>query len=256
MFEKERFKNAIAEYEKNSDTDAIGTLNERMLHAVIKKCITDNEEELEVKIEGKNVADAKVGDTVYEIQSESLFPVKKKLDFYLNKTDLNVNIVFPVPREKYICWTDPESGEISGPNRSPKKRSLVDYTNTLIFITDYIDNPRMTLTALYISECEYRNLDGKRSRDRKRGSTRIERRPIELFGYEELKGRDAYIFLLPSEDVFTRKSYAKEKKLTSVRKCSYAIKMMEYLGMIRRDGKNGKEILYRVTEKYERTNAR
>ena len=50
MLEKERFKRAIEEYEEQSDPHRIGTMNERMLHAVIKSCIADSDDELEVKI--------------------------------------------------------------------------------------------------------------------------------------------------------------------------------------------------------------
>ena len=244
MLEKERFKRAIEEYEEQSDPHRIGTMNERMLHAVIKSCIADSDDELEVKICGKNIADVLKENTAYEIQTESLFPVKKKLDFYFSNTDHNVNVVFPVPREKYVCWADPESGELSKKNRSPKKRTLTDYADTLIFLTDYIGDERLTLTVLYISECEYRNLDGKRSKDKKRGSTRIERVPIELLFVEEYKTKDDYRFLLPRESRFTAKTYAKDKKLTSGRKVACAIKTMLNLGMIRICGKEGRCILY------------
>lgn len=249
MLEKESFKRAIETYERGNTDTKIGVLNEKMLHSVIKDCIADSQEECEVKISGKNIADVLKGDTVYEIQTESLFPVRKKLEFYFSKTDYNVNVVFPVAREKYVCWSDPESGELSGMHKSPKKRTLIDYTDTLIYLTEYIGDPRLTLTVLYISECEYRNLDGKRSKDKKRGSTRIDRCPIELFEVEELKAKEDYRFLLPSTETFTVKSYAKEKKLTSRRRISYAIKMMLALGMISICGKEGRATLYRAEER-------
>ena len=252
MFEREVFNRAIAEYEDSAGQSSIGILNERMLHAVIKRTVTENEEELEVRINGKNIADAKIGGTVYEIQTESLFPVKKKLDFYFNETNFDVNVVFPIPREKYLCWVDSASGEASKPNRSTKKRTLTDYADTLIYNTEYINDPRFTLTLLYISECEYRNLDGKRSKDKKRGSTRIERRPCDLLGVETLKTLDDFAkYLLPSVPCFTRKSYAKEKKLTSKRKCACALKMAETLGIAEKCGKVKNEIQYRIIPKEE-----
>ena len=244
MLEKERFKRAVAEYEESTVRSQIGIMNERMLHSVIKSCIADSDDELEVKISGKNIADVLKGNTVYEIQTENLFPVKKKLEFYLSKTEYDVNVVFPVPREKYVCWIDPESGEASKMNRSPKKRTLTDYADTLIYLSEYIGNPRVTLTVLYISECEYRNLDGKRSKDKKRGSTRIERVPLELISCEEYKVKEDYRVLLPSEERFTAKKYAVEKHLRSQRKISFAIKMMQAIGLIRACGKEGRAVLY------------
>lgn len=242
----ERFMRAISEYEKADVRDTIGVLNEKMLHSVIKDCIASSSDELEVCIGKRNYADVLIGNTAYEIQTENLFPVKKKLDFYFSNTDYNVNIVFPIAAEKYVCWIDPESGEASSPHRSPKKRSLIDHTDTLIYLTEYIGDPRLTLTVLYISECEYRNLDGKRSLDKKRGSTRIERKPLSLISCEELKVKDDYKFLLPRDEFFTAKSYAKGKKLRSKRRIAYAIKMMLALGFISVCGKEGRAILYKV----------
>ncbi len=245
MIDKIRFDEEIKKYEKNEET-RIGVLNEGMLHAVIKNCISHDPSECEVRIYGKNIADVLIGDTAYEIQTESLYPMKKKLDFYFSQTELNVNVVFPITEEKYLCWVDPESGEMTKPNHSSKHRTLADYADTLIYLTEYISDPRLTLTLLHISECEYRNLDGKRSKDKKRGSTRLERVPIELISCEEYRSVSDYRSILPQKEVFTRKEYAKEKKIRSVRTLSCALKFMLALGMIVQEGKEKRELIYKV----------
>ena len=78
-----QFRAAIEEYNSGRARDNIGELREKMLHSVIKSTVAGDDGECEVRINGHNIADCLKDNTVYEVQTESLFPVKKKLDFYL-----------------------------------------------------------------------------------------------------------------------------------------------------------------------------
>lgn len=247
IFDSNDFSRAIAEYEDGYERDSIGILKEGMLHAVLKSCIADSPEQCEVRIDGKNIADIIKDGTVYEIQTESLFAVKKKLDFYLNSTDYDVNIVFPLPRERSLLWVDNESGETHGPNRSPKKKTVCDICDQLIFLCEYIGNPRVTLTLPVISELEVRNLDGKRSKNKKRGSTRIVRKPLSLIEIQTYSCPEDFSVLLPSAEIFTREEYRKEKKVHKGRKTTRALSLLCALGLIERtEEKKGRSTLYRV----------
>ncbi len=247
IFDSADFDRAIAEYEEGYERDSIGVLNEGMLHAVLKSCIADSPEQCEIRIDGKNIADVIKGNTVYEIQTNGLFSVKKKLDFYLENTDYDVNIVFPLPRERSLLWVDNESGETYGPNRSPKKKTICDVCDELIFLCDYIGNPRVTLTMPVISELEVRNLDGKRSKDKKRGSTRIVRKPLSLIEIQTYSCPEDFSSLLPSAEIFTREEYRKEKKTHKGRKTTRALSLLCALGLIEKtEEKKGRATLYRV----------
>ena len=241
-----QFRAAIDGYNESNDRNIIGELREKMLHSVIKAAICASGGEREVRINGHNIADCLKDNTVYEVQTESLFPIKKKLDFYLNNTDYNVDIVFPIPSEKYVSWIDPESGDISSSGKRCKRRTIIDYARELNFIADYIDDDRVKITFLYISETEYRSLDGKRSKDKKRGSTRIERIPTDLFFGEEFCDRRDFMALLPKQDRFTRKEYMKDKKIKSVRQMYSAISILLRFGFISEDGKQGNAICYKT----------
>lgn len=241
-----RFRDAVEGYNENNDRDSIGELREKMLHSVIKTAISAGGGESEVRINGHNIADCLKDNTVYEVQTESLFPVKKKLEFYLNNTDYDVDIVFPIPSEKYFAWVEPESGDVHSSGKKCKRRTVADYARELNFVADYIDDPRVTLTLLYISETEYRFLDGKRSKDKKRGSTRIERVPTALLFGEEFCQRRDFLSLLPKTDRFTRKEYMKDKKIRSVRQMYSAISILLRFGFIVEDGKQGNAICYKT----------
>lgn len=241
-----RFGEAIAAYEKCDSSQGIGTLREKMLHSVMKAVIAESEEQCEVRIDGHNIADCLKNNTVYEVQTESLYPVRKKLDFYLENTDYDIDIVFPIARKKYTIWTDPESGEIISSGRAGKKRDLIDEIDEINYVAEYLNDPRVTFTVWYICEEELRSLDGKRSRDRKRGSSRIERRPVELYEGIELTSFEDLDFLLPSVERFTRKMYKTEKKIRSERKLYSAVNILEKCGFAVKDGKDGNAIVYKI----------
>ena len=241
-----QFRAAIEEYNSGRARDNIGELREKMLHSVIKSTVAGDDGECEVRINGHNIADCLKDNTVYEIQTESLFPVRKKLEFYLKNTDYHVDIIFPIPSEKYLSWVEPESGDVHSSGKKCKRRTVADYARELNFVADYIDDPRVTLTLLYISETEYRFLDGKRSKDKKRGSTRIERVPEDLLFGEEFSQKRDFLSLLPASDRFTRKEYMKDKKIRSVRQMYSAISILLRFGFIVEDGKRGNAICYRT----------
>lgn len=241
-----QFRAAVDGYNENGARDNIGELSEKMLHSVIKKAIATDGGELEVRINGHNIADCLKDNTVYEVQTESLFPVKKKLEFYLKNTDYDVDIVFPIPTEKYVLWVDPESGDVHSSGKRCKRRTVVDYARELNFIADYIEEPRVKLTLLYVSENEYRFLDGKRSKDKKRGSTRIERIPTDLLFGEEFCDKRDFMALLPTQDRFTRKEYMKDKKLRSARQMYSALSILLRFGFIVEDGKQRNAICYKT----------
>ena len=69
-----RFKKIIDEYQKNQ-SNKIGTLSERTLHAVLKKYLCENEEYHEVKV-GSFYADTYDG-----VYSSDHFPLSVSLSF-------------------------------------------------------------------------------------------------------------------------------------------------------------------------------
>lgn len=91
---------------------------------------------------------------------------------------------------------------------------------------------------------EYRLLNGW-SADRKKGSTRHDRIPMEIVGEYTITGIADYQKLIPPtlSETFTTKDYAKESKL-SPKVTSYAINVLKYVGAIEQVGKQGRAYLY------------
>ena len=92
-------------------------------------------------------------------------------------------------------------------------------------------------------------LDGKRSRSRKRGSTRYERIPLDIYRVYDFRCKDDYIRALP----FMPGSHITSKELSQKcgfrgRRLSAAIRVLETVGAITKDGKQGRAYLYRICD--------
>ena len=80
--------------------EGIGLLEEKRLHSVLKRWICDDFETHEQKVPGRGeksrkfVADVltKSGE-IFEIQTADLYPMKKKIEFYMSETDHPVTVV-------------------------------------------------------------------------------------------------------------------------------------------------------------------
>ncbi len=223
----------------------IGTYSEKTLHRVLKHYLCPDTDFHEVGI-GPFVADAVVGDTVYEIQSAGLFPLKKKLAYYLAHTDKMVQIVCPVLTAKRIIWVDTESGALSEPRKSPVGHGKIRVLPELIYLLEHLDFERVSLLIVGLRVDDYKLLDGKGA-DKKRGATRLERLPRELTMLEILRSReDIASFFLP-QDLPQEFTSAEFSRLTNLRRrtLSAALKVLLRLDIIQSVGKNKNAILYR-----------
>lgn len=249
---QERFA-AMCEAERHSDRPAegtgIGTYKEKRLHALLKDFYTPANARQEVRLEeemmnssyadltdaatrrarDRYVADILTDDgEIVEIQTGGLFPLAKKLHFYLCATTLRVTVVHPIPAVKHMRWMDPETGELSPARRSPKRGKARDVARELYWLLPYLAEPRFTL-VLPLIEVEEIRLQNGWSRDGKRGSERYDRFAMSLCDEVTLASPDDYkaLFLPPSETLpapFTAAEYA---KATGIRgRATYAVLRM------------------------------
>lgn len=249
---QERFA-AMCEAERHSDRPAegtgIGTYKEKRLHALLKDFYTPANARQEVRLEEemmnssyadltdaatRRARDRYVADIltdegeIIEIQTGGLFPLAKKLHFYLCATTLRVTVVHPIPAVKHMRWMDPETGELSPARRSPKRGKARDVARELYWLLPYLGEPRFTL-VLPLIEVEEIRLQNGWSRDGKRGSERYDRFAMSLCDEVTLASPDDYKALfLPPDDVlpapFTAAEYA---KATGIRgRATYAVLRM------------------------------
>lgn len=219
----------------------IGTLGEKTLHSALKNYFEPDEEFHEVKYKGF-VADILRGDEIIEIQTGSFSHLKKKLAVMLD--DMNVTVVYPAARVKWVSWIDPETGEVTSRRRSPKLGTPYQLFSELIWIKDYLMNPRLSFRVVMLDVDEFRKLDGW-SRDKKRGSNRCERIPREIGEIFEINSPDDYLSFIPDAlpEIFTTADFYRlcPAKGETARR---AFNILRFVGAIDHVGKKGRAFLF------------
>ena len=224
-------------------TNGVGTLSEKRLHAALKRYYAKDSTCLEVPI-GRYVADVFDGERIVEIQTKNFAYLRPKLNFFLEAYPTTV--VYPMPRTRYLVWTDPETGESTKPRKSPVCGKPLDALHELYRIRNLLGADNLTVELLLFDLDEYRLLNGC-SRDRKKGSTCLERIPRGAPELIRLQSSEDYRALLP-EGLPARFTVSAFRKLTGLksRPAYSAVHVYETLGIFEEDGKEGKAAVYRV----------
>lgn len=227
---------------KERSRNGIGTIGEKTLHAVLKSYFEPHEENQEISL-GGYVADIAGENGVIEIQTRNFNALRRKLEVFLEFCD--VTVVYPIPQRKFVSWIDIETGEVTPKRKSPKNAGIYDAIPELYRIKYTLDNPKMHLCFTMLEVQEIRYLNGW-SKDKKRGSTRCDRIPVNLL--DEIHINNVYdyrIFLpenLPKE--FTSLDFANKAKINR-RTAQITLNILSYLGLVQKAGKDGNNILYK-----------
>lgn len=240
--DREEFHKACEEVlEKERMRLGIGTLSEKTVHAVLKRYLVPDETCHEIKC-GRYVADILCGGEIMEIQTAGFNKLRGKLEEFLQ--DKDVTIVYPIPHIKWLIWIDDKTGEVTEKRRSPKRGSYCDAFHELYKIKMFLKHPNLHFRFILIDVEEYRLLNGY-STDRKKGSTRYDRIPVELVEDKFLNSYGDFKELVPEElcQPFTVKMFQKATKL-SPQKAGAAVNVLAYLNVIRRIGKEKNAYLY------------
>lgn len=228
----------------NSDRrkNGIGTLGEKTLHAVLKYYFEPYEDNQEIKL-GKYIADIAGENGVIEIQTQNFNALRNKLENFLEFCD--VTVVYPIAEIKYLSWINEETGEKSKRRKSPKTGSIYDCFKELYKIKYTLDNPRMNICLVLLEMEELRYLNGW-SNDKKKGSTRCDRIPINILDEIYLKSPEDYSVFIPEtlNFDFTSKDFAKQAKI-KLKTSQTALNILCYLGVITKSGKQGNNIIYK-----------
>ncbi len=246
---------------RNVYLGGIGTLAEKRMHRVLKRAVSDPEfHEIRltdalaadgIEYTGKNrriIADAFYAGEVFEAQTGNFRPLKAKLEWIFENTPYDVTVIHPVCTERYLCWIDTETGEISPPHKGKKKSPKTELADSLYWIQDFMSDPavfsRLRIALFNISAVEYRNRDGW-GKDRKKHSTRSELIPQKLNSVELLYGpgdiADLFLENVPSE--FTASDYVKISGIRGMKAYS-VLHVLERLGYVFEDGKQGRSNLW------------
>ena len=233
------------ELSREKERESIGLLAEKRLHSVLKRWICDDFATHEQKVVGRGEKKRKITADVltkeghiFEIQTGSLFPLQKKIDFYLTQTDHHVTVVHPLVGCKHISRIDSESGELQKRSRSPKKEGLADGVARLRYLAEHLANPRFSVIFPVIEAEEFRLDQGNRR------TRRYELVPLKLLDVYRLDSTEDYLPLLhalPHE--FTAKQLAKALKLRGYAPY-FLLAVLQALGLVQKAGKEGRATLW------------
>ncbi len=229
--------------EKN-EGNGIGTFNEKRIHSVLKEYFDPDTSHHEVPYKGY-IADIKNGDGIIEIQTSALNPLYAKLSAFL--PDSRVTLVHPLIAEKSVSWIDPATGNISPRRTSPKHETAFDGLIELYNIRSHLGSGNLKIRFPLIEADEYRLKDGW-SRDKKKGSHRYDRIPVQLFDIISLDSPEDYMRLYLPDPLrskeFTTSDYASEAH-AGKHAAYYALTVLTFAGVLEKCGKRGNNILYK-----------
>lgn len=228
-------------------SNGIGTLNEGPLHQALKSLyLTDNAEQ-EVPV-GSFVADVRAEDDVlYEIQTGSFAPLKRKLATLVEQH--RVVLVHPIAAVRYIVKM-PAEGSAEGDvplkrRRSPKRGSVANVVEALVSIPHLLEHPNFEVEVVLIEEEEVRAYDP--ARVRRRGGWRVVSRRLTDVLEQRRIGSGADLFSLvpgplPEEFTTADLALAMDKPRWLAQKLAYCLREA---GAVSLTGKTGNALRYR-----------
>jgi hypothetical protein len=173
---------------------AIGTLNEKPLHAALKEWYAQDGDLMEVSVDGY-VIDIVRGDLLIEIQTRHFSAIKRKMAKLVKHH--GVRLVYPVAKEKWIVRLAKDGGSgILGRRKSPKRGSIESVFEELVSFPRLLANPSFAVEVLLIQEDEVRRHGGKRAW-RRRGWVTQERRLLDVVGRQLFEAPDDLLALIP-----------------------------------------------------------
>ena len=242
--EREKFRSicrSVLTERTAAEGGGIGTLNEKRMHIALKRFVCPDETKYEVDMGNRFVADVKLDDEIFEIQTGSLYPLKAKIDYYIANTPCHVTVVHPIPMRRFRIWIDPETGESQPRRRIAGISSIFGEAHELVYISDALATGRVAVWFLFIEEEEYRFLDG-RGKDKKAHSSRFERLPVDIIDEAVFADPQDFLTLIPEElpEIFTVEEYRKAAKIPHSKHAYMAVAALANLGLVEEAGKKGR----------------
>ncbi len=234
--ERARFARLCTEaaLSRRSEGDGgFGTLAEKRMHAVIKRYLCPNEDFHEVGMaDARFIADVRIGNEIFEVQSGSFYPMKKKIAYYLERTDCTVTVVHPITVNKRVTEIDPATGEILSSKRSPKHERASDLLAELYPLIAHLPHERLKF-RLFLIEAEEFRLAGARRHRGKLVSARYECMPTALLEVMDFTSPQDFRVFLPPElpEIFTVKDFSRATHIRG-RNAYSAVHVLEALGVI------------------------
>lgn len=223
----------------------IGTLNEKSLHAALKRWYARHHDLFEVPLDGY-VIDIVQDDLLVEIQTRNFSAIKRKMLTLASSHP--VRLVYPIAREKWIVKLAEDERSRLGRRKSPKRGAVEQVFQELVSFPQLLRAPNFSLHVLLIQEEELRRHD-KRRGWRRKGWVTHERRLIQVVDQRLFETPRDLAALIPDslEEPFTTSELA-----TAIAKPRWLAQKMAYclreMGALTAVGKRGNAIQYSRTQ--------
>jgi hypothetical protein len=219
----------------------IGLLNERHLHAALKRWYAQPGDLTEVAVDGFKI-DLVRGDLLIEIQTRNLSALKRKLATLVERHP--VRLIYPVAQDKWIVRQSPSGRRVLGRRKSPQHGGVELVFEELVSLPRLLTHPNFSLEVVLIQEEEIRRHDGARNWRRKGWGTH-ERRLIRVVGQRLFETPAEQGELIPADlaEPFTTAQLAESlgRPLWLAQKMAYCLRQ---IGVITAAGKRGRGLLY------------
>ncbi len=220
----------------------IGLLNEKPLHASLKKWYAQPGDRFEVAVDGF-VIDIVRDDLLLEIQTGNFASIKSKL------TDLvrshQVRLIYPIAQEKWIVKLAKDESSGVTRRKSPKRGRMEDLFWEMVSFPQLLANRNFSLEVLMIREEEARRYEAKR-KWRRRGWVIEERRLLEVVDQRLFEEPADWLAFLPEGlESFTTRDLAEaiDIRRELAQKMAYSLRKG---GVIKLIGRRGRANLYKV----------
>ena len=170
----------------------IGSLNEKSLHKQLKERYTTAGSLVEEKVAGY-VIDVVNPDELIEIQTSNFSGMKKKLSSLLREHQ--VRLIYPVAAETMITVYNKDGSQRSR-RRSPKRGSVEAAASELLYVSNLLLHPGLTVEVILVKQEEIRYDDGKGSWRRK-GVSIEDRLLVDIVDSRKFSTSADYLSLLP-----------------------------------------------------------
>ena len=222
----------------------IGLLNEKPLHASLKKWYAQPGDRFEVAVEGF-VVDIVRDELLLEIQTGNFASIRSKLTNLVRSHQ--IRLIYPIAREKWIVRVAKDGSGGVTRRKSPKRGRVEDLFWEMVSIPEeLLSNRDFSLEVLMIREEEARRYEGNR-KWRRRGWVIEERRLLEVVD-QRLFGESAdWLALLPEGlTSFTASELAEAIDISRelAQKMAYVLRKGRAVELV---GKRGRANLYRVS---------
>jgi len=204
----------------------IGTLNEKSLHANLKKWYSRSGDKLEVPLDGYYI-DIVRGNNLIEIQTRNFSSIKKKIQDLLARYP--VHLVHAIAQEKWLVKLPKDGVGESIRRKSPRHGSIYDILDELVSFPSLLMHDNFTLEILFIKEEEVRKYDRRRGW-RKHGWVTHERRLLDVIDSVRIEKPHDLKIILPTNlpDTFTTEdiALARGRSKWFAQKMVYCLKKM------------------------------